>query len=196
MGTRLPDYNPTLVAAPADLPVSVAEVKSGPLIVEHADRDAYIETLIRAAVARLDGPFGELGACLYEQSWRDDFDAFDTVLELSTSPAMSVTSVVYLDEAGDAQTVDAANYTLDPRHDGRFVVRFKDDWSPPTDTYEARAVRITYKAGHPAASIPNDIKTAIGLMVQALYDPPMPGAVNYYEKAAMALLSHRRRIIV
>mgnify|MGYP000847681045 CR=1 FL=1 len=58
-----------LITQDFDLPVPLLEAKLH-LRVDHDDEDLMIDSYIRAASARLDGPDGYLGRCLTPKVWR------------------------------------------------------------------------------------------------------------------------------
>lgn len=100
-----------VITKPADLPVSLADTK-GRLEVDSSDWDAKITSMIKGAVARIDGPSG-IGYALMVQTWRKTFDCFPAMIKLPGAPIKSVTSIKYLDAAGVEQTLDAADYRAD-----------------------------------------------------------------------------------
>lgn len=153
-------YAPTQTVAPAEQPVTVPEAKSACRVL-HDSEDAFIGTLVSAAVAHLDGYSGILGRCLVTQSWKQEFDDFARCLRLPL-PAASITSVTYLEDDGTTTTtVASANYAL--HHDalGSYV-RFIDDFSAPSGLWETKAVAVTFTAGYGAAAVvPANIKAWI-----------------------------------
>jgi len=60
---------PVRVTAPADRPVTLAEVKNHCRI-DHSDDDTLVQSYIDAAVAHVEGWSGVLGRCLVTQTWR------------------------------------------------------------------------------------------------------------------------------
>ena len=59
---------PVLTSAPAAL-ISVADFKTHAHI-DHSDEDPYIEGVVAAATAHLDGYAGALGRALVTQTWK------------------------------------------------------------------------------------------------------------------------------
>lgn len=151
---------PVRTAAPAITPISLVEAKAH-LRVDHNDDDTLITALIAAAVDHLDGWTGILGRCLVEQEWRQDFDAFARILCLPLGPVISVTTVTWRNTAGQVSTVDGIWYSLQIDSGGRYFVRFRDDYSFPSDLYERGAVSVTYKAGYATVpEVPADGETS------------------------------------
>ena len=84
------------------------------------------------------------------------------VIRLSVQPVIAISSIIYVDNNGDEQTLDAANYYLDIDE-----LRFKTSFNKPALEDRSEAVRITYTAGYGAAStdVPEIDKLAIKLSV-------------------------------
>lgn len=163
-----PVLSPVLVTPPAEPPVSLTEAKDQ-LRVTHADQDSMILRYINAATDHLDGHRGILGRCIVTQRWQQDFWGWG-VLALPFPDASNVT-VTYLDSLGVEQTVLAANYRTEGRPGSTHVI-FSTDWAWPSLFTTGRApVRVAFDAGYGAASaVPDDIRSAILIHVQAQYD--------------------------
>jgi uncharacterized phiE125 gp8 family phage protein len=163
-------HRPVLVTSPSATPVTLAEAKAH-LRVDFADDDALITAMIGAATGYLDGWTGILGGvCLVDQVWRQDFDLFAKCMPLPLGPVTEIVSVKWLNSAGTETTIAAASYSLETDAGGRSFVRFKDDFTVPSDLYESAAVSIQFKAGHAAEAVPAAIKAAILLHVGHLYE--------------------------
>jgi uncharacterized phiE125 gp8 family phage protein len=186
-------YRPVLITAPATKPITSTEVKAQ-LDITYTDKDTYIDGLIAAATAHVDGWTGILGRCLITQTWRQDFDRFNRCLRLPLFPVASITSAKYEDEAGAEQTVDSANYVLRCDDLGHYV-EFKDTYSF-AGLYDVRpAVHVTYVAGE--ASADPAIKHALLILVRHWFDNPSAVAFGPAMKmplAVDALLSPFRRV--
>lgn len=156
-------HAPVRTVAPAAPVITTAEAKAH-LRVDGSDEDTLIDVYVAAAADHLDGWTGVLGRALVTQTWRQDFDAFDRCMRLPVGPVASVTSVTYLDAAGDSQTVAAPNYQLLADALGAYV-RFSDDYPFPTVADDGPAVSVTYVAGVAAAAVPAALKAALLLLV-------------------------------
>lgn len=177
-------YRPVLVSPAALPPVSLAEAKLH-MRVDHNDDDALIAGLIGGATQYLDGWTGVLGACLVEQTWRQDFDCFDRNLYLPLGPVIDVSSITWRDTAGAASAVSTSVYDLVTDETGRTFVRFAGDFVFPSNLHESRAVAVAYRAGYettqeiPAAdpgstipariTVPEPLRVAILLMAAHWY---------------------------
>lgn len=162
--------------APTDTPVTLAEAKTQ-LGVSGSTDDTLIEALIAAATSRLDGPQG-LGLALVTQTWRQTMDCwpYDGEIRLGLAPVSSITSITYVDAAGDTQTVDAGDYRLVTGDPYLVVPAFGVAW--PGHRHQRAAITITFVAGFgddaawaAATAYPEmaRIKHAILLSVKDLY---------------------------
>jgi uncharacterized phiE125 gp8 family phage protein len=152
-----------LITPPATEPVSLAEAKAH-LRVTGSDEDALITALI---IAAREAAEHETGRALITQTWEKTLDMFPEAIELPNPPVQSVTSIKFLDENGDEQTLSSSSYTLDNASDSRPA------WVTPVygrtwpDTYaEVNAVKVRYVAGWAnAAAVPQSIKQWILLNI-------------------------------
>jgi uncharacterized phiE125 gp8 family phage protein len=163
---------PSQIEPPADPVISLEEAKKH-CRVDHADDDVYIEALVGAAIAHLDGYAGILGRCLVTQKWQVSLTCWpsDRCIRLPF-PDVSAVTVKYSDGGNAEQTLDqAANWDI--YHDARGgFVYLKNAFSGPT-LYDDRldAVRIEVEAGFgDPEDVPEAIKAAIKLMVGSLYE--------------------------
>lgn len=160
------------VVTPPGPIVTTADAKKH-LRVEHPDDDVYIDGLVAAATAWLDGPDGWLGRALGEQELELRLDDFAYGcrhhrhgIVLPCQPIRAVTSVTYIDGAGTVQTVDAAAYQLVRGRE--LVPAFGKTW--PAARCEPDAVRVVYSAGYVAGTVPRPIVQAILLLVGQWYE--------------------------
>lgn len=128
------------------------------------DEQTYVQSLIAAATAALDGPEGWLQRAIGVQTLEARADEFDACgLTLPCRPIISITSVKYLDADGAEQTLAADQYEL---MGSEVLPAFGVTW--PTAGDHREAVRIRYQAGY--ATVPAPIRAAILLMVGDLYE--------------------------
>lgn len=124
----------------------------------------YVESLIAAATAHLDGPNGILRRAVGLQTLELRTCGFSTRLTLPFGPVGEIVSVVYLDAAGDEQTAVTTAYTL-TGDDLRLA--YGQAW--PAVRGDAECVRIRYTAGWATAAVPAPIKSAVLLLVGHWY---------------------------
>ncbi|MDX0275747.1 hypothetical protein GOC21_17655 [Sinorhizobium meliloti] len=158
--------------------VTVDEVVNHLVEVPTEDR-SYVESLVLAATAWIDGPSGWLGRTLGVQTLEYTLDGFEVedcsdVILLPFEPLIDITSVVYVDDSGATVTMPPEDYVLTlggarPASDGVW---------PATDDVPG-AVKIRYRAGYgkpdpgdPAKLVndaPASIKVAIMMLVAQWY---------------------------
>lgn len=158
---------PRLITAPTDLPVSVAEAKAH-VRVDHADEDAPIEAMLRAAVSHIDGYSGRAHRALVTQTWEDAFAGFEERMFLAVGPVASITSVTYEDASGADATVSASDYSLLESARG-YYIKPKPGLSWPDTGRRDDAVRVRYVAGTAAGAVPPAIKAAVLLVFGDFY---------------------------
>lgn len=174
-----------LITAPAGEVVSSAEAKAH-LRVDNIDDDALIIAYLTAARAHLDGRDGILGRALLTQTWELVLDAFPVAaISLPLPPLQSITSIKYQDSSNVEQTLDASDYVVDATSEPARVHPV-NAW--PSTYVTPNAVTVRFVAGYGNASaVPEPIKTAIKLKVQALYDNVPPDQMAAIDRASDAL---------
>lgn len=162
----------TVVIEPPDPLVSL-ELAKAHLVVQHNDDDTLISAYIAAASAHIDGPGGWLGRAIGVQTLEARFDSFPCdLIPLIYPQLIVIVSVKYDDDDGVEQTVDAANYSLDPRG---ALIAYGEAW--PSARCRAGSVRVRYRSGYVenpeavelVAAVPAPITAAVLLMVGDLY---------------------------
>lgn len=147
-----------------DLAVSLEFAKAH-LRVDHTDDDDYITSLIRSAE---DYCSHYTQRALLTTSVVAIKDSFEKTIELPLSPCQSIESVVYLDAAGDEQTLDESKYSLNNYAEPSTLVML-NGW--PDTLWQFDAVKISYISGYESADdIPTQIKQAIILIVGHYYE--------------------------
>lgn len=156
-----------LITAPATEPVTVAEVRAQCRVDDTAE-DALLAVYIEAARQLCEEA---IGRPLITQTWEQALDAFPAgEIKLLKAPVQSITSVIYTDTAGAAQTMDAADYSLDKETypGGWLLPADGTDW-PSTDDV-INAVKVRYVAGYGnAAAVPAPLRVWILATVAALH---------------------------
>lgn len=157
------------IAAPTVLPVTTAEARAQ-LRVTHFDDDAYIASLIAAAVAHIDGA-GVLGRAMISQTWANWFPASPQRARLGMGPFIALTGVSYYDADGALQAANLSDFET-RLIDGAVFCLPKDGFSWPTAQSRPDAIRVSYTAGYgtAAADVPASLRHAILLLVAHWYD--------------------------
>ncbi len=156
-----------LITAPSVEPVSLAEAKEH-LIVEHTNHDALIAAAILSAREWVEQ---YTGRCLISQTWELALDEFPEEIELKKIPAISISSVKYINTSNVETTINASNYGVDdysPRH--WLIPTDSNEWPTPLDS--ANSVKVQYVAGYGTAStdVPGPIIQAVKLLIGDFYE--------------------------
>lgn len=159
-----------LDTAPIELPVSLDEAKAH-LRITHSAEDTHLALLIGAAVEHAE----ESGLQIVTATWKQTLEAWPTggkPIKLYRHPVQAITSIQYVDENGDTQTLDAASYQLSApdRQRARVNLVHGESW-PSLYPDRMDAVTITFTAGFGAqADCPSGLKVALLAILTELYD--------------------------
>jgi uncharacterized phiE125 gp8 family phage protein len=152
------NYALVTVTPPAVEPVSLALAKAH-LRIDHDDEDDLIQAWI-AAARRLTEDYA--GRRWVTQTVRATLPAFPAwAWEFPVGPVASVTSVAYLDAAGDPQTVAAADYQTWLDHNPPLLMPAPDGVWPDTEADRAATVTITFVAGTDVGDVPEMVAPAM-----------------------------------
>jgi uncharacterized phiE125 gp8 family phage protein len=166
--------------APTELPLTIEELvghlrADGATESDRADMLAYL----RSAVSQLDGDMGLLNRAILSQTWAQKLDCFPACgyFDIPLPPLQSVTSITYLDENGDSQTLATSAYRVlnagDPMNRGRIERASGATW-PSTYTVQ-QAVTVTFVAGYGTRNdIPHHTRHLILFAVKEAYDHKTP----------------------
>ena len=162
-----------VTATSSELPVTLEMARAHLRNEDLRYDDEYVSALIRAAAAGVEKNYG---LALLTQTIRQTHSAFpatsDTPLLLRIAPLISVTSIGYIDSAGNTQTWSASEYASGHFDQTAFIIP-KTGYSWPSGlAVRPDAVIITYQAGFgtKASNVPADIRSALLLLVGYLYD--------------------------
>lgn len=169
-----------LIAAPAEEPVSLADVKTY-LRIDGTDFDALLTNLIKAAREYCEAFQNRAYITQTLELVLDEFP--DMPLHLPRPPLQSVVSVKYTDVNGVETVWDPSNYLVDPVSEpGRIAFAYGKSW-PNVTLQPVNGVKIQFTAGYGAASsIPENVKQAIMIFVAHRFENPdredVPDAVH------------------
>lgn len=150
-------YPHTVTAAAGSEPVTAAEAKSQTRVDGTAD-DTALGIYIAAARAHVEA---YCGTPLVSRTITAKCDSFDDFALFPVVPLASVSSVAYVDGAGDAQTLSTSVYEV--RSDGLTAsLALKSGQSWPTIQTGSR-ITVTASVGY--SSIPADVKHAMLLLI-------------------------------
>lgn len=151
----------TLSTGPTTEPITTAEAKAFARVTV-ATEDALTGFLITAAREYAETFTGRQ---FVTATWEQRLDAFPVEFVLPLPPLDAITSIKYIDTAGDEQTLDASYYTLDKYSTpGRVVQAVNKSW--PSTQSVPNAVIVKYTCGYGGADdVPEGICTAIKQLV-------------------------------
>jgi len=164
-----------VITAPTTDPITVEDAKRH-MRVDADDDDEYIKSLIEMATQWCERIQGR---AYITQTLMSKCDAFPEYFLLPRPPLQSVTSITYVDQNGDTQTVDTSIYVVDTHSEpGRVTLAYDEEWPYDVRAIE-NAVAITYVAGYGGpADVPERIKHAIRLLVSHMYEHREPIVLN------------------
>jgi uncharacterized phiE125 gp8 family phage protein len=161
---------PERTVAPTFEPISLSDAKLHLRIdASNSDHDTSLGYLISAAREAFER---ETDFVCCTSTWRERLDEWPSdEIALGKRPVASVSSVAYVDADGNTQTWSSANYALDNGRGMPTVVRAYDvDY--PTIRSQYNAITVTYICGVAQASVPENVKHAIRLLVGMYFDEP------------------------
>lgn len=176
----------TIIVEPTEEPITLAEAVKQCEVFGTA-HDGYLTDQIIAARRHVEA---RLQRGLITQTRALRLDGFPAVITLREGLLQSVSSITYVDTDGATQTVDAADYQVDPYSD---PPRIKPDYGSvwPATRSQFNAVTVTYVCGYAdAAAVPQDLKSAMKLIVADLFSNRESGIVGtiYVETPTVAAL--------
>lgn len=160
----------TLITAPTETPVSLAEAKLHARV-QITDDDDLIKGQLDAARLYCEGfTKRQLVTATYELRL-DGFPAWDlTPIVIPRPPLQSITSITYLDEDGVSQTWASSKYQTDTNTEPGRVMPVQGKTYPSTQLDTLNTVTIRFVAGYGAASaVPERYKSAIQMIVAHWY---------------------------
>lgn len=181
-------YGLTVTSHPNEEPVATSEALEH-LRVDEVEDWTYVNTLISAArnhvesVTRralvtqtlqltLDHFPGVAHGILDLRMQPDQLTGYgnDWVIRLPRSPLQSVTSIQYVDDAGDTQTLASSKYIVDASSQvPRITPAYTEVW--PTTRPIPNAVTISFVAGYGAAAdVPAALKQAMLILIGTMFE--------------------------
>lgn len=178
-------WNLTVATAPAFEPVSLQDARLH-LRADTTVEDPLIASLVAAVRTHQEHT---LGVAMATQTLALRMDCFPGVIELPRSPAVSVTSIAYVDGDGESQTLASSLYVVDVRsHPARIVPAYGESW--PVTRDQPNAVTVTYIAGYAEGLCPYPLQAALKLRLADLYEhreASIIGATRTHNPTADAL---------
>lgn len=154
-------------SAPATEPVTLIEAKAH-LYVDTSNDDTLITTMISTARIYVEN---YTRRSLITQTLVARYDRFPSLFQLEKPPLQSVTSIAYLDPAGDSQTVSSGDYDVDIYSTPPRVTEAYGTTWPSTRVDVPNVVTVTYVAGYgAAAAVPETLKHAVLMLIGHWYE--------------------------
>jgi len=155
-----------LVEGPTEEPISLEQAKIQ-LREDQGDNDTLISALIVAARQLAEN---NMRRAIMPQTWRLSLDSFPVGgIVLPRPPLISVTSVSYLDAAGDRQVLAEGGYRVQTsEHEAVVRPLYGQCW--PQARRDAESVQVEYRAGYAdAVAVPAAIKQWLLLCIGTWY---------------------------
>ena len=160
-------YSITKTAEPAIEPVSLSEAKEH-LRITNSNDDSFINRLITSA-RQISENFTGLG--FIQQSYSIFIDEFPKsgVIKIPKQPFLSLQAINIYDASDNFVAEDLNLYSID-QIQGRIVL--KDGYIVPIAKRKVNGIEISFNVGYGAnaSDVPEDIKTAILLLVASMYE--------------------------
>lgn len=187
--------------------VTVDQVKKQIHVDTSAD-DERIQSLIEAAVERIDGPRGVLGRALLPQTWQLQLpnwghhheSRWQHAIRLPLPPTIGVTRIEYVDSSGNLQTLAADQYRVVPGgNEGDLILEELNVQWPSVFQNLPDAVRVTFDCGYRSTTSPEDnavpkpIQQAVVMTVESWYDKT--GLEDLPEVVQTLLLPYRKGLV-
>ncbi len=160
--TMIPWNNLTRITPADDQLITLEDAKAQVGASDYDEVDDFLTTLVEAATDAIEGP-SSTGAVFVTQTWRATLDHLPSCFSIPLGPIQSITSITYVDQAGETQTIDPATYHTDfDRHPA--MVAFYS--APPVPARVPGAVKVTFVAGYGEPSeTPAKARHAVRLLV-------------------------------
>lgn len=192
-------YKKTIVTAAAAEAVSTTEAKTW-MGIASSSHDTLVANLVKAATQKIETDYD---CAIITQTWDIKMDDFpnacypqnpDADINLFMYPVASITSISYLDGAGDTQTLSTDVYGLDNPTGSPAKVYLKNgqEWPEVLDQPNSVTLRLVCGYGASASNVPDPIRLAIQLMAKFYYDNPedMYRKGSAWERSAKDLLNN------
>ncbi|MGU3495927.1 head-tail connector protein [Xanthobacteraceae bacterium A53D] len=158
----------TVITPPDEPMVSLDEAKRHLRVdLDDTEDDAYIEGLIAAAQAHIDGPSGYLGRAIGIQTLEMVLDGCDwwpgAAIDIPVPPLVpDSVEISYVDPAGDTQTVASSAFVVvNAGSQASLQPAYGHQW--PAARRAANAVRIRYRAGYEV--VPANVRQAALMLI-------------------------------
>lgn len=163
----------------ADSVLSIDDFKLGARLLTGNVEDTFISSIIRSAQAMVEN---HTGLCLSRKTLKMRASCWPgrNGLMLMYPPAVEVTAVEYLDDAGTLQTLPAYYYDADLEGNLRPTLSLAYTQTWPVLRHHPAPVRVTYVAGYDVGGCPAPLVDAVRMIAQDLYENREAQIVSQY----------------
>lgn len=158
-----------ITSQPASEPVTLLEARAQLRNEDVSFDDTFINDLITSSRLFCEG---YLNRVLITQTWRQNENQWANPIKLRVNPVISVTTLKYIDSAEAEQTITDStdNYQVDLKSDVASISEGLVNAFPSLGQ-SINPIEIIMVCGYGAAAdVPEDIKSAIKLMISHFYD--------------------------
>lgn len=163
----------SLVTPPALFPLTLDEARTH-VRQDVSDDDVWLSDAIAAATELIEA---QTGRQLIAATSRLVLDAWPSCgwIDIPAPPLIGITSVAYVDSAGDTQTWASSNYRVSapagPRcARGRLSLASGISWPTTLAVADAITITLTHGYGASALSVPLALKQAMRMLIAHWYD--------------------------
>ena len=156
---------------------------------DFVDEDVLIQDYIQAAINAAEN---YIATSINEAKFEVHSDSFINFYDFKVTPVQAISSVKYLDEAGDLQTLEVGKYELLPVDQYTSRIRYTDlDTLPLLDDNSTKAVQIEVLTGYATGTVPKAIQSAVLLILTDLYENREDRVNNLPTRSQSLLRSYR-----
>lgn len=146
--------------------ITLAQVRAQ-AVVDFPDDDPLLDSYLKAAIAKFDGPNGVLRRAVRPQSVVQRFDRFQRFLRLPYGPVNEITSIEYQDETGTTQTL--SGWYLHHDFMGAYL-QLAGGSALPKVVEKLGSIQVNYGAGYATSGVvPDDLLRALSEIVASWY---------------------------
>ena len=155
-----------LIVAPTVEPISLTDAKLH-LRNPPASEDSLITLMIMAAREECENI---IRRALMTQTWEKYLDSFPAAIELFYPPLQSVTSINYIDAAGNSQLLASTEYVVDDKQEPAWIVPADLKFWPLTRAV-INAVTVLFVCGYGSAdtAVPKAIRNWLLIRIGDLF---------------------------
>jgi uncharacterized phiE125 gp8 family phage protein len=180
----------TVTVAPASEPITLAQAKEQVRVIDDTSQDDLLNAYVVAARTHVEAV---TGTKLVSQTVAMRAECWGDLERLPIGPVQSISSITYVDTAGDTQTLATSVYEarLEGLNPG-IVLKYAQVWP---SIRSGSLITVTAVAGYTTvpANIVHAVKLLVGDWFAAREDTNVGNIVNTMPHGVMSLLANCRR---